>query len=300
MNLLFDSFWRALGYCFRPRVILMSLLPFVLIVALALGLGYCCWDTALAGVRSLLEAASFMNNLWDWLQSMGMGGFKSILAPLIVVFTVTPLIVVVSLLIVATMMMPGLTALVAEKRFAGLERKSGGSMLSSLLWSVSSTLLALAALVVSIPLWLVPPLVLVLPPLILGWLSYRVMAFDALAEHASREERREIFRRYRLHLLGIGIFSGYLGAAPSLILASGVLLAAAFVILLPLALWIYTLVFALTSLWFAHFCLAALQALREERAVDVVTASSSPNPCTTDQEQLPYRHDSDPHLPAID
>jgi hypothetical protein len=40
--------------------------------------------------------------------------------------------------------------------------------------------------------------------------------------------------------------------------------AAAFVILVPLAIWIYTLVFAFASLWFAHYCLAALQTLRAE------------------------------------
>jgi hypothetical protein len=107
--------------------------------------------------------------------------------------------------------------------------------LLSLLWSLGSTGLALLALLVSLPLWLIPPLILVLPPLIWGWLTYRVMAFDALAEHASVEERCEIFRRHRGWLLGIGVFCGYLGAAPSMLWASGVLFAAAFVILLPLA-----------------------------------------------------------------
>jgi hypothetical protein len=51
------------------------------------------------------------------------------------------------------------------------------------------------------------------------------------------------------------------------------LFAAAFVILVPVAIWIYTLVFAFSSLWFAHFGLAALQALRGEprqAAVDEV------------------------------
>ena len=118
---------------------------------------------------------------------------------------------------------------------------------------------------ISLPLWLLPPLILLLPPLIWGWLTYRVMAFDALAAHASKEERREIFRRHRGWLLAIGVISGYLGAAPSVIWASGALLAAAFVILVPLAIWIYTLVFAFSSLWFAHYCLAALQALRAEQ-----------------------------------
>ncbi len=132
------------------------------------------------------------------------------------------------------------------------------------------------ALVISIPLWLVPPLILMLPPLIWGWLSYRVMAFDALAEHASAEERKEIFRRHRGWLLGIGVLTGYLGAAPSLIWASGALLAAAFVILVPLAIWIYTLVFAFSSLWFAHYCLAALQVLRIEKATDASPVVNAP------------------------
>ena len=91
------------------------------------------------------------------------------------------------------------------------------------------------------------------------------MAFDALAEHASKDERREVLRRHRVTLLGMGILTGYLGAAPSIVWASGVVFAAAFVVLLPLAIWIYTLVFAFSSLWFIHFCLAALQALRAEQ-----------------------------------
>jgi hypothetical protein len=35
-------------------------------------------------------------------------------------------------------------------------------------------------------------------------------------------------------------------------------------ILVPVAIWIYTLVFAFSSLWFAHFCLAALEQLRKQ------------------------------------
>jgi hypothetical protein len=198
---------------------------------------------------------------------MGVGSLKMVLAPLIVIFAVTPVIVVLSLLLVALLMTPALTLLVAERRFMGLERKRGASFTFSLVWSLGSTLLALVALVVSLPLWLVPPLILVLPPLIWGWLTYRVMAFDALAEHASADERREIFRRHRVWLIGMGVLCGYLGAAPTLVWASGALFAAAFVILVPLAIWIYTLLFAFSSLWFAHYCLAALQALRAEALV---------------------------------
>ena len=104
-------------------------------------------------------------------------------------------------------------------------------------------------------------------PLIWGWLTYRVMSFDALSEHASKEERQELFKRYRSGLLGIGVVTGYLSAAPSIVWASGVIFAAAFLVLIPLAIWIYTLVFVFSSLWFTHYCLAALQRLRHDKAL---------------------------------
>ena len=266
MNLFLDSFWRAVAYCVRPRVIALSFLPLILMVAMALGLGYLYWEPAIDWVRNTLEASAIIKTMLDWLQGIGAGALKPVLAPLIVIFAVTPLIVVVSLLVVALLMAPALVSLVAERRFPNLERKRGGSWLGALVWSLGSTLLAMIALVVSVPLWLVPPLILILPPLIWGWLTYRVMAYDALAEHASRQERIELFRRHRGWLLGIGVLTGFLGAAPSMLWASGALFAVAFVLLIPVAVWVYTLVFAFSALWFAHFSLAALQALRAETA----------------------------------
>lgn len=266
MGLLLDSFWRAAAYCLRPRVVALSVLPLLLMVALALGLGYFYWDAAVQGMRAMLDASTLLASVWSWLQGWGLGDVTAVMAPLMVVLAVAPVLVVVSLLAVAVLMTPALVALVAERRFPDLERKKGGSFIASVVWSVGSTLLALVALVVSVPLWLVPPLVLILPPLIWGWLTYRVMVFDALADHASKEERQEIFRRHRSSLLGIGIVTGYLGAAPSIVWASGVVFAAAFFILIPLAIWIYTLVFAFSSLWFTHYGLAALRRLRAESA----------------------------------
>ena len=298
MNLFLDAFWRAVAYCLRPRVMLLSLLPLVLMVALAWGLGYYFWDNTVEWVRAALAASTLVNTVSNWLQSVGFGSLKLALAPLIVIFAVTPILVVLSLLTVALLMTPVLTRLVAARRFPQLERKHGGSLVLSLLWSLGSTALAAMAMLVSLPLWFIPPLILVLPPLIWGWLTYRVMAFDALAEHASSEERREIFRRHRGWLLGIGVFCGYLGAAPSVLWASGALFAAAFVILVPVAIWLYTLIFALSSLWFAHYSLAALQALRAETAPAApVSAAPFASDTAIDVQALTWADEppSDPH-----
>lgn len=274
MALLFDSFWRAAVYCVLPRVMLLSLLPLVLIAILATGAGYFFWAGAVAYAQALIESVGWLNGLWAWLQGVGIDHAPATLAPLAVVALATPVIVIVSVLAVAVLMTPALVTLVARRRFPTLERSHGASVLASVAWSAASTVLALLALVISMPLWLVPPLVLVLPPLIWGWLTYRVMAFDALAEHATKEERRLLFREHRLRLLCIGIVSGYLGTAPAIVWASGIVFAAAFLVLVPVAIWIYTLVFAFSSLWFTHYALAALQQLRADRAKAAGIASA--------------------------
>ena len=266
MSKLLDSFWRAVMYCIHPRVIGLSILPVIIMGALTLSLGFFYWESALMAVRGKLESYELVNAMIHWLEGVGLSNLHLVLASALLLFLASPVIVIVTLLFVAMFMTPSMVALVASRRFPQLERKKGGSFWASIFRSLTSTLLAAIALVLTIPLWLVPPLIVVVPPLIWGWLTYRVMSYDALAEHASREEREQIFRENRLSLLGIGVLSGYLGAAPSLLWASGAMFIAMAPILVPVAIWIYTLVFAFSSLWFAHYCLAALEQIRKQNS----------------------------------
>jgi hypothetical protein len=284
MNLLFDSFWRAVAYCMHPRVIGLSFLPLVLMVALSFGLGYFYWEGAVQSVTQWLQTYELVQSFLAWLDTIGLTSLRTVFAPLMVLVLATPVIVVLCLLLVALMMTPAMVDLVGQRRFAQLEKKRGGALWVSLAWSLGSTLVALLALVLSIPLWLIPPLVLILPPLIWGWLTYRVFAFDALAVHASSTERKAVLREHRGSLLAMGVVSGYLGAAPSLLWASGAMLVALAPLLVPVAIWIYTLVFAFSSLWFAHYTLAALQKMRATAAVEVVDLASAR------KEELPAVH----------
>ena len=285
MGLLFDSFWRAVAYCVHPRVMALSVLPLLLMAGLAAALHYFYWDSALEFVRTTLQTTPWLDSVWQWLRGWGVNtDVPTLVAPLLLIVALTPIVVMLALLVIGFLMTPALVNLVATRRFASLERKKGGSFFLSLGWMLGSTALALVALLLSVPLWLIPPLVLLLPPLIWGWLTYRVMAFDALAEHADKHERRILLERHRWSLLFIGIVSGYLGAAPGIVWASGVVFAAAFIVLIPIALWIYTLVFAFSSLWFAHFALAALQQLRRETIANTPPPPQSviPEPLTVE------------------
>ena len=289
MSKLIDAFWRAAMYCLHPRVIALSVLPLIIMAVVSLGLGYFYWESAIAAVRSGLESFALLDTMVRWLETLGLSNLRLVLAPVLLLFLAIPVIVIVSLLFVAVFMTPSMVALVAERRFPQLERKKGGSLLASVFWSLGSTLLAAIALVLSIPLWLVPPLILILPPLIWGWLTYRVMSYDALVDHASSEERRQIFKEHRGALLGIGVLSGYLGAAPSLIWASGAMFVALAPILVPVAIWIYTLVFAFSSLWFAHYTLAALEQLRKKNsALDpILNGQNAPEPIAIKPAVIP-------------
>jgi len=265
MKLLLDSFWRAVAYCLHWQVVALSILPLALMAGLAWVLSSLFWEPALDAVRSTLESWKLLAAVMNWLESIGLPGLKAALGPLVLVFVSIPVIVVLSLLLVASLMTPAILRLVARRRFPKLQRKQGGSFLAGTFGALLATIAALVVLLFSIPLWFIPPLVLIVPPLIWGWLTYRVFSYDVLADHASRDERRELLRRHRPMLFGMGVLTGYLGAAPSLVWASSVAALVLAPFLMLAAIWIYTLVFAFSSLWFAHYALAALQALRAER-----------------------------------
>ncbi len=282
-----DSFWRAVVYCLHPRAMLLSLLPLLIMVSLAWAASYWLWDLAVDSVRGLLETSSVFAMVWQWFVVFGVRDLKSVVAPLVVIFSVTPIVVVLSLLVVSFMMTPALLSWVASRRFPDLARKNGGNFLASLGWSLLSVLIALFALLLTLPLWLVPPLAMLIPPVIWGWLTYRVLTFDVLAVHASRDERLAITREHRLTLMCMGVVTGLMGAAPSLVWASGALFAAAFVVLVPLAVWLYTLVFAFSSLWFSHFALAALAELRRREVVSADLNQASLATLETTPRALP-------------
>jgi hypothetical protein len=76
----------------------------------------------------------------------------------------------------------------------------------------------------------------------------------------------------------MGVVAGYLGAAPSLLWAVSATMLIFAPILIVVSVWVYTLVFAFSALWFAHFALASLQQLRaaEQAAAAAAAAPATP------------------------
>jgi hypothetical protein len=273
MTGLASAFWRAAGYCLHPRVILLSLAPVLAAGGLVLGLGWLYWAAAVDAVNETLSHWTLTEAALGWLSSVGADGLRAIVAPLVIVVLAVPMVVLLSLLLVALLMTPSIVSLVAKRRFPQLERRQGASGWQTAWWSLGVTLMAVLVLLASAPLWLIPPLGLVLPPLIWGWAGGRIFAFEVLAEHADADERRTLLSAHKPSLLAMGVVTGFMGAVPTLVWAVGVVAVVLAPLLLIVSVWLYTLVFAFASAWFAHYTLAALQALRDERAAAASTAS---------------------------
>ncbi|MEO7244696.1 MAG: EI24 domain-containing protein [Rubrivivax sp.] len=296
VNSVIGAFWRAAAYCLHPRVMLVSLIPVLLAGAAVLGFGWWLWTPAVDTLRQALEAWWPSAAAFDWLQSVGAGGLRGLVAPLLIIAVAVPLVVVVTLLLVALLMAPAIIELVARRRFPALERRRGAGPWQTALWSLAFSALALLLMLVSLPLWLLPPLGLVLPALLWGWLAYRVFAFEVLAGHASADERRILLREHRGPLLVMGMLSGAMGAAPALLLfVSATPMALLFApVLLVLAVWLYTLVFGFAAAWFAHYELAALEELRADEAL---RQTPTPGPPPAGPAAAVHRRDDWP-LPA--
>jgi hypothetical protein len=264
MGLIWSAFWRGWRDSIRARVLSFCLVPFALMVLSAGVLSWFYWEPALDGVRALMSNIGLWESARHWLTARGFDGMRAMLAPMILVFLATPVIAISCMLLVMAVMSSFLVGLVAKRRFPQLQRRHGGSLLVGGFRALGLSLGALAALVLTIPLWLVPPLAAVLPALIWGWLNYQVIWYDTLADHASTEERKFLARKCRPALWSMGVFAGGLGAVPGLLwaLMPGFLPLAP--LIAPLAIWIYTWVYAFSVLWFAHYGLAALATLRTE------------------------------------
>jgi hypothetical protein len=279
-----DAFWRAAAYCLHWRVIALSLLPLVLAGGALALLGWLYWERSVDAVRAFLEDWALVAAALQWLERIGAQQLRTLIAPMVVVALAVPAVVLASLLLVATLMMPALVNLVAARRFPRLERRQGAGWLASLGWALACGAAALLALVLSLPLWLVPPLVLLVPPLIWGWLACRVLAFDALAAHASAAERRLLLRRHAWPLLGMGLACGVMGALPTLLWALSAVTLIFAPLLAVLSVWLYTLVFAFGAAWFAHYLLAALHRLR---AAEAAAQAAAPAVATVDPAGAP-------------
>ena len=263
MRSVLNAYGRALRSQVHGKMLLLSVVPFLLSVLLWGALLFVARQPLIDMVQDFFVNHGVFSLSSPWLAWLGLGVLKTIVVPLIAMLLLLPLMVITALLFIGIVAMPAVVRHVAQRQFATLEKKQGGSLRGSIGCALVASLVFALVWFITLPLYAFPPLALAGQIILWGWLTYRVMAYDALAEHASVEERSAILREHRMPLLAIGMVSGLAGALPGIVWVGGAVLS---VVLFPLlavvSIWLYVMIFIFTGLWFTTYCLQALSDAR--------------------------------------
>ncbi len=274
MNLsaLMRSWAQAFATQFRFKIILLSIIPLIISVLLWGGLMAWRLQAVIDFFQSYFAANEAYSSAAQVLNSLGLLALKTVVIPLLAMWVLLPVVIISSLLFIGVLIMPVISKHVGERDFPSLEKRYGASFLRSFGFSLGSVFLFVLGWVITLPLIFIPPIYVFVQPLLWGWLTYRVMSYDALAMFAEPEERKQIVSKYRGSLLFIGLIAGWISSLPSMLwLGSAISVAHLFFfpIIASMAIWVYLLIFIFTGLWYQHFCLRALQDLRQTSAPDM-------------------------------
>jgi hypothetical protein len=193
------------------------------------------WDSWSGALRALLDGTAISR----WLIDHGAAWLVASTSTLALLALLLPAILITAIIVTELVAMPVILSVVA-RAYPGLEKVPGGTLAGSIFNAcVAFTIFALLW-IVTLPLWLTGIGALMLPALNAAYLNQRLFRYEALAEHARRDEYREIVAYAKGRLYALGLLVALLYYVPFLNLIAPVV----------------------CGLAFTHFCLAELARLR--------------------------------------
>jgi hypothetical protein len=184
------------------------------------------WDRLAAALAALFQrwlepAAGFLH--------LDLGGATAIAAYVVLVLLLVPLVYLTALFILGAFGMQKMVAHVAQRSFPALERRRGGTVAGSV-WNGVAALGGMVALfLITLPLWLLPPLWPLIPLAIFAWTNQKLLRYDAVSEHAGSAEMASLFRERRGALLVLGLLFALLAYVPFVGFIAPVLFGLAFI-----------------------------------------------------------------------
>jgi CysZ protein len=233
----FAAFNRALRDLTRGDVLWQALWPPLAALALWIFVAFAVWAHGVALMARVVPQLPWSG--WEWVAHWA--------AVFLLLAAFASLVYFTAILLVAVFALPRLIDLVAARDYPDLGRHGENVFRGSLGNTLAAGAIFVAGFMATLPLLLIPGVMLVLPLAWGAWLNQRTFRFDALAEHATRAEMQRLVseNRQRFYLAGLGC-----AAAAHLPLVN---------LLAP----------ALTALVFVHLGLAALRRQRREGGIEL-------------------------------
>jgi hypothetical protein len=242
-----QAFRRAAASQLHPRMLAALFLPFVIAFLGAVLLLWFFWQPLTGWLDHEASSWGLFNTVDGWLVAVGLFSLKLWLVPLMAVGLLLPMAGILGLAIAAVFVMPIVLHHLEHRDYQGLVRQGRNTTALGVWNAVWVGALFCLGWLFTMPLWLLPPMALVLPVFWWAFALNRMLRVDAMIEHASAAERRLLWRRHNRQL--------WLIAA-----------CLAVVNLIPLF-WLVMPVFS--ALVYAHFCLEAIRRLRAETVIDL-------------------------------
>jgi len=140
-----------------------------------------------------------------------------------------PLVWLTALFILGMFGMGEMVDHVSAVSFPSLERRHGGGLAGSIANGLATFVGMLLLAVITLPLWILAPLWPLIPLVIFAWANQRLLRYDALADHADRQEMRAVFRARRGHLYLLGVLMALVAYIPVVGFVAPVLFGLAFI-----------------------------------------------------------------------
>lgn len=215
---------RSLG---RRDIFWHLLWPGLLSVLVWAGVAFYAWTPVTGWIFEQVSSWSFVGG---WISaSETTAAIVLVLVQIAAALLVVPLVYVTAAMLVATIALPLMLERVARSDYAEVEQRRGGSNLGSAWNSILAGVLFLAALLISLPLWLIPGAGLLISVGLTGWLNQRAFGYDALMFHADRGELQRLRDDWRPQMLLLGGGTALLAYVPVINLVAPAFAGLAFV-----------------------------------------------------------------------
>lgn len=204
----------ALSAAFRdlrePRVLALGLLP-----PFAALLVWVFFAWVLADDWVQLTANWIATTPWlRWISDWGLTSVFTWGSGLAALGLLLPVMLIAAVLVIGIVAMPVIVPFVGERHYPGLVMRRGGGFWASAWNSVAAAVIFAVLWLVTLPLWLTGIGALLIPLLLSAWFNRRVLAYDALAEHADAAELAGVLRAARGELFLLGFLVSLLLYVP--------------------------------------------------------------------------------------
>lgn len=224
MDIVLKALTRAAKDLLSPRMLSLMLWP--------MGIALLVWGLLafLFGAGWKLEILEFLANtpVQEWMQWAGADWLLAYAALFLIVLLWLPAVYITALLITSLALMPIIVKHVETRHYPTLQRRQGGTVAGSVFNGLAATTVYAVAWVVLLPLWLLAPFGALVSILLNAWLNQRMFMYDALSEHADKDELRGLRKGDRGPLYLMSTLLGLLVFVPVLNLLVPVYMGLAF------------------------------------------------------------------------